>query len=95
MKAATNGPAAFGEVNSEVLTSSRTEASRPKRGKGDEDGNLSEKGEEDLDEEENRKSRLGLNKKGVDDDEDGGKGGDFDFDDDDIEKGEFLPRVYT
>ncbi|CAA6672362.1 unnamed protein product [Spirodela intermedia] len=88
MKAATNGPAAFGEVNSEVLTSSRTEANRPRRGKGDEDGNLSDKGEEDLEEEENRKSRLGLNKKGVDDDEEGGKGGDFDFDDDDIEKGD-------
>ncbi|MQM16629.1 hypothetical protein Taro_049588 [Colocasia esculenta] len=88
MKAATNGPAAFGEVNKEVITTSKAEASRPKRGKADEDGNLSDKGEEDVEEEEDRKSRLGLNKKVMDDDEDGGKGADFDLDDDDIEKGD-------
>uniref|UniRef100_A0A1D1YDQ2 Transcription initiation factor IIF subunit alpha n=1 Tax=Anthurium amnicola TaxID=1678845 RepID=A0A1D1YDQ2_9ARAE len=90
MKAATNGAAAFGEVNKEVLATSRTDTSQPRRVKGDGDGDLSDKGEEDGEEEEERKSRLGLNdnKKGIDDDEDGGKGGDFDLDDDDIEKGD-------
>ncbi|XP_078433060.1 transcription initiation factor IIF subunit alpha RAP74 [Wolffia australiana] len=87
MKAATNGPAAFGEHNTDVLTSSKAEVSRPRKGKTDEDGNLSDKAEEDQEEEESRKSRLGLNKKGMEDDEDVTKG-DFDLDDDDIERGD-------
>ena len=91
MKAATNGPAAFGEHGGEALTSVKTEASRPRKGKLDEDGNLSDKGEEDQDEEESRKSRLNLNKKD-EDDEDATKG-DFDFDDDDIERGAFVPKI--
>ncbi|KAI3669151.1 hypothetical protein L6452_40376 [Arctium lappa] len=46
------------------------------------------RGEEDEDEESARKNRLGLNKRGGDDDEEGPRGGDLDFDDDDIEKGD-------
>ncbi|WOL15601.1 transcription initiation factor IIF subunit alpha-like [Canna indica] len=90
MKAATNGAAAFGELKkTEVAGKSEADGSnRPKKGKGNDDGDHSDKGEEDEGEEEARKNRLGLSKKGVDDDEEGAKGGDFDLDDDDIEKGD-------
>ncbi|KAJ6819677.1 transcription initiation factor IIF subunit alpha [Iris pallida] len=89
MKAATNGAAAFGEMKkAEGTDNGGAEGSRSKKVKDEDTGNHSDKGEEDGEEEEARKNRLGLNKKGVDDDEDGGKGGDIDFDDDDIEKGD-------
>ncbi|KAB1221778.1 Transcription initiation factor IIF subunit alpha [Morella rubra] len=48
----------------------------------------SDKGDEDEEEEAARKNRLGLNKRGGEDDEEGPKGGDLDLDDDDIEKGD-------
>ncbi|KAK8946665.1 Transcription initiation factor IIF subunit alpha [Platanthera zijinensis] len=88
MKAATNGAAAFGEMkNSEGFGGADgwTEGTRPKKAKVEENGDHSDRGEEDEELEESRKSRLGLNRKGGDDDEDGGKGDDMD--DDDIEKG--------
>lgn len=89
MKAATNGPAAFGELkkNEDASKGEADGSNRPKKGKSNDDGDHSDKGEEDEEDEETRKNRLGLSKKGVDDDEEGAKGGDFDLDDDDIEKG--------
>ncbi|THU55861.1 hypothetical protein C4D60_Mb11t11120 [Musa balbisiana] len=90
MKAATNGAAAFGEAkkNEEASKGEADGNSRLKKGKSSDDGEHSDKGEENEDEEEARKNRLGLSKKGVDDDEEGAKGGEFDLDDDDIEKGD-------
>ncbi|XP_042381439.1 transcription initiation factor IIF subunit alpha-like [Zingiber officinale] len=90
MKAAINGAAAFGELKkNEGITKAEAEGSnKAKKGKSNDEGDHSDKGDEDEEEEEARKNRLGLNKKGVDDDEEGGKGGDFDLDDDDIEKGD-------
>lgn len=93
MKAANNGPAAFGEHGKLDEKESNTGGGRSRKKTGDDDeGVVSDKGEEDEDEEVDRKSRLGLNKKsGYDDDEDEGpKGGDSDIDGDDIEKGEYL-----
>ncbi|OVA00393.1 Transcription initiation factor IIF [Macleaya cordata] len=92
MKAANNGPAAFGEV--EKLDDKETGGASGRGGRkkatGDEDeGNVSDKGDEDEEEEAARKNRLGLNKRGDDDDdEEGPRGGDLDLDDDDIEKGD-------
>ncbi|KAJ0965200.1 hypothetical protein J5N97_026338 [Dioscorea zingiberensis] len=89
MKTATNGAAVFGEARkNELMNSGGLDAGRPKKGKNDDDGNHSDKGEEDGEEEEARKNRLGLNKKDIEDDEDNAKGGDLDLDDDDIEKGD-------
>ncbi|KAA8515586.1 hypothetical protein F0562_018803 [Nyssa sinensis] len=92
MKAANNGPAAFGEVEKFDDKESGAGGGRGGRRKtagDDEETNVSDKGEEDEDEEAARKNRLGLNKKaGDDDDEEGPRGGDLDLDDDDIEKGD-------
>ncbi|KAM7270783.1 hypothetical protein ACFE04_029997 [Oxalis oulophora] len=92
MKAANNGPAAFGEV--EKIEDSEGGGAgggrgRKRSGADDDEGNVSDRGEEDEEDEANRKSRLGLNKKGGgDDDDEGPRGGDLDMDDDDIEKGD-------
>ncbi|XP_075476919.1 transcription initiation factor IIF subunit alpha-like [Primulina tabacum] len=90
MKAANNGPAAFGEVDKfDEQESGAGGGKGRKKTAGDEDeGDVSDRGEEDGEDEASRKSRLGLNKKGGDDDEEGPRGGDLDFDDDDIEKGD-------
>lgn len=91
MKAANNGPAAFGEVVKLDEEESGTSSGRGgrKKASGDDLGNASDNAEEDEEEEADRKSRLALNKrKTEDDDEEGPRGGDFDLDDDDIEKGE-------
>ncbi|RVW58243.1 Transcription initiation factor IIF subunit alpha [Vitis vinifera] len=91
MKAANNGPAAFGEV--EKLDDKETGGAagggrgRKKQTGDEEEGNVSDKAEEDEEEEAERKNRLGLNKRSGDDDEEGPRGGDHDLDDDDIEKG--------
>ncbi|XP_059309482.1 transcription initiation factor IIF subunit alpha [Lycium ferocissimum] len=89
MKAANNGPAAFGEVERFDDKESGSGGARGrKKASGDEDeGNASDHGDEDEEEEAARKNRLGLNKRG-DDDEEGPRGGDLDLDDDDIEKGD-------
>ncbi|CAN6283522.1 unnamed protein product [Urochloa humidicola] len=89
MKAAANGPAAFGSdmKKLEATNGGEKESARPKKGKNNEEGNNSDKGEEDEEEEAARKNRLGLTKKGMDDDEGGGKDLDFDLDDE-IEKGD-------
>ncbi|CAN1343782.1 Transcription initiation factor IIF subunit alpha [Linum perenne] len=89
MKAAADGPAAFGVKESLDDADAGTGGSRGrKKSTGDNDeGNVSDKGEEDEDDEASRKSRLGLAKRGGDDDEEGKRGGDHD-DDDDIEKGD-------
>lgn len=91
MKAAANGPAAFGSdmKKIEATNGGEKESARPKKGKNNEEGNNSDKGEEDEEEEAARKNRLGLTKKGMDDDEDGGKDLDIDLDDE-IEKGPLL-----
>ena len=94
MKAANNGPAAFGEV--EKLEDKETGGPSGGRGRKkptgeEEEGNASDKGDEDEEEEAERKSRLGLNKRAGDDDEEGPRGGDHDLEDDDIEKGEHFP----
>ncbi|XP_010270094.1 PREDICTED: transcription initiation factor IIF subunit alpha-like [Nelumbo nucifera] len=93
MKAANNGPAAFGEVEKFDDKESGGGGGGGGRGRkkatGDEDeGNASDRGEEDEEEEEARKNRLGLRKLAGDDDEEGPRGGDLDLDDDDIEKGD-------
>ncbi|WVZ58352.1 hypothetical protein U9M48_008631, partial [Paspalum notatum var. saurae] len=89
MKAAANGPAAFGSDMKKLDTANigEKESARPKKGKNNEEGNNSDKGEEDEEEEAARKNRLGLTKKGMDDDEEVGKDLDFDLDDE-IEKGD-------
>ncbi|CAN1772770.1 Transcription initiation factor IIF subunit alpha [Linum perenne] len=90
MKAAADGPAAFGVKESlDDLDVGKGGARGRKKSSGDNDeGNVSDQGEEDEDEEASRKSRLGLSKIGGDDDEEGKRGGDHDDDDDDIEKGD-------
>ncbi|KAJ1427151.1 Winged helix-like DNA-binding domain superfamily [Sesbania bispinosa] len=68
MKAANNGPAAFGERNVKFDEKESNVAggkSRKKTGDDDE-GHASDKGEEDEEEEAARKTRLGLNKRGDD-----------------------------
>ncbi|KAL6992879.1 Transcription initiation factor IIF subunit alpha, variant 2 [Sarracenia purpurea var. burkii] len=91
MKAANNGPAAFGEVEKfdDKESGAGSGKGRKKISGDDEEANVSDRGEEDEDEEVARKNRLGLNKRsGDDDDEEGPRGGDLDLDDDDIEKGD-------
>ncbi|KAK3432159.1 hypothetical protein EUGRSUZ_E03951 [Eucalyptus grandis] len=96
MKAANNGAAAFGEVEKSEDKDGSGGGSggggggrgRKKTSGNDDEGNASDKGEEDEEEEAARKSRLGLNKRAGDDDEEGPRGGDLDLDDDDIEKGD-------
>lgn len=90
MKAANNGPAAFGETDKfddkDAATAGR---GHKKASVDDDDANASDRGEEDEEEEEARKNRLGLNKRNADDDDgEGPRGGDHDFEDDDIEKGD-------
>ncbi|CAK9156850.1 unnamed protein product [Ilex paraguariensis] len=91
MKAANNGPAAFGEVEKFDDKEGGAGGGRGrKKNTGDDDeANVSDRGEEDEEEEAARKNRLGLNKtSGGDDDEEGPRGGDLDLDDDEIEKGD-------
>ncbi|XP_047317551.1 transcription initiation factor IIF subunit alpha-like [Impatiens glandulifera] len=89
MKAANNGAAAFGEVERDDKESGGSGRGLKKTTGVEDEGNVSDKGEEDEEEEAARKSRLGLNKRsGDDDDEEGPRGGDLDLDDDDIEKGD-------
>ena len=88
MKAANNGPAAFGERGrSDDKESIAGGVKSRKKPSDDDEDRVSDKGEEDEEEEAARKNRLGLNKGGGDDDEEGPRGGDHDRDDDDIEKG--------
>ncbi|XP_075495353.1 uncharacterized protein LOC142532784 [Primulina tabacum] len=89
MKAANNGPAAFGEVEK---VDDRESGSGGVRGRKrtpghDHESNASDsdRGEDDEEDEAARKSRLGVDKK-IGDDDEGPRGGDLDFDDDDIEK---------
>ncbi|EXB41552.1 Transcription initiation factor IIF subunit alpha [Morus notabilis] len=91
MKAANNGPAAFGEKDNFDDKDSGAAGGRGRRkASADEgEGNVSDKGDEDEEDEVARKNRLGLNKRGGDDDdEEGPRGDDLDLDDDDIEKGD-------
>ncbi|XP_066388392.1 transcription initiation factor IIF subunit alpha-like isoform X2 [Miscanthus floridulus] len=89
MKAATNGAAAFssGVNRLDDVNRGATNGVHPKKGDRNENGNQSDK----VDDEEGgaaRKNRLGITMKGMDeDDEEGGKDIDFDLDDE-IEKGD-------
>lgn len=99
MKAASNGPAAFGEhgrfEDKESAGSGAGGGGRGRKKSSDDDeGHVSDKGEEDEEEEAARKNRLGLNKRGGDDDEEGPRGGDHDQDDYDSEKGGYK-LVYS
>lgn len=89
MKAASNGAAAFGEVEKldDKEAGSGGGKGRKKSGGDEEEAHASDRGDEDEEEETARKNRLQLNKQGGDDDE-GPRGGDLDMDDDDIEKGD-------
>ncbi|KAL2341357.1 hypothetical protein Fmac_009297 [Flemingia macrophylla] len=89
MKAANNGPAAFGEHGRFDDKENNTGGGKSRKKTGEDDeGHVSDKGEEDEEEESDRKNRLGLNKRAGDDDEEGPRGGDHDLDDDDVEKGD-------
>lgn len=91
MKASNTGPSAFGEVEKlDEKDGIVGSGGRGRKKTGDDDeGNVSDKGEEDEEEEVARKNRLGLNKKDGDDEDEGFRGSDLDFDDDDdIEKGD-------
>lgn len=91
MKASNTGPAAFGEggkFDDKESGAAGGGKGRKKTNGDDEEGNVSDKGDEDGDEESARKNRLGLKKTGEDDDEEGQRGGDHDFEDDDVEKGD-------
>lgn len=96
MKAANNGAAAFGAVERADEKDSGVAGGkgRKKTVGDDEEGHVSDKGDEDEEEEAARKNRLGLNKRGGEDDEEGPKGGDLDLDDDDIEKGKDFSFLY-
>lgn len=90
MKAANSGAATFGaeaEKFDDREGAAGAGRGRKKTTGEDDEANDSDRGDEDEEEEAARKSRLGLNKKAGDDDEEGLRGGDLDFDDDDIEKG--------
>ncbi|KAK1363473.1 Transcription initiation factor IIF subunit alpha [Heracleum sosnowskyi] len=90
MKAANNGAAALGEVDEKESGVGGGRGCKKATGNDHDEANVSDKGEEDEEEESARKNRLGPNRKGAaDDDAEGPRGGDFDFDDDDdIEKGD-------
>lgn len=93
MKTASNGAAAFGELEkSEAPREGAGEGGSRKKGNADDEDDtvLSDRGEEDQEEEQARKNRLELNKKTVDDDEEGLRGGDLDLDDDDIDRGAYA-----
>lgn len=94
-KVANNGPGAFGEVDKIDGDRGGAEGGRCRKGNvdNDEDIVLSDRGEEDVEEELARKNRLGLNKKG--DDDEGPRGGDLDFDEDDNERGKCLPFAFV
>jgi transcription initiation factor TFIIF subunit alpha len=86
MKVVANGLADYGSdmKKLEAPNGGENGNARPKGENSEEDIN-SDKGEEDEEEEVARKNKLGLTKKGMDDDEEGGKDLDFDLDDE-IEK---------
>ncbi|KAK6149685.1 hypothetical protein DH2020_017210 [Rehmannia glutinosa] len=89
MKAANNGAAAFGEVEKSDDKESAAGGGRGvKRPQGMMTKPMLQIGRRRRGRRGIKKNRLGLNKKGGDDDEEGPRGGDLDFDDDDIEKGD-------
>lgn len=96
MKAANNGPAAFGDHGKFDEKESNTGGGRSRKKTGEEEeGHVSDKGEEDEDDESERKNRLGLYKRPADDDEEGPRGGDHDLEDDDVEKGQYLCILHS
>ncbi|XP_062209186.1 transcription initiation factor IIF subunit alpha-like isoform X2 [Phragmites australis] len=89
MKAAANGAAAFSSDVKKLDDVKRGAAGgvHPNKGDRNDDGNQSDKGEEDEEEGAARKNRHGLTTKGMEDDKEGGKDRDYDLDDE-IEKGD-------
>ncbi|KAI3834212.1 hypothetical protein MKX03_030019, partial [Papaver bracteatum] len=88
MKIANSGAAAFGGKEKDEKEAVGSMGGRRKENDDEDEGNVSDKGSEDEEEESQRKNRLRLNKRDVNDDEEGQRGGDLDMDDDDIEKGD-------
>lgn len=89
MKAANTGAAAFGEVEKITGGGGGRGGFKRRADDDDEDPAFSDKGEEDADEEENRKNRLGMNKKGGDEDgEEPARGDDREFEDEEPERGD-------
>ncbi|KAI3834211.1 hypothetical protein MKX03_030018, partial [Papaver bracteatum] len=86
MKIANSGAAAFGGKEKDEKEAVGSMGGRRKENDDEDEGNVSDKGSEDEEEEAQRKNRLRLNKRDVNDDEEGQRGGDLDMDDDDIEK---------
>ncbi|KAK3151068.1 hypothetical protein QOZ80_3AG0241300 [Eleusine coracana subsp. coracana] len=89
MKVAANGAAAFSSDVKKLdnVNGGTTGGVHPRKGDKNEDGDQSDKGEEDEEGGSARKNRHGLTTKGMEDDEEGGKDRDFDLDDE-IEKGD-------
>lgn len=91
MKTASNGAAAFPTFDASLVKDIPAGGGGKGRKKPttDNEGNASDKGEDDAEEDVDRKPKIGSNKAGGDDDDDEGPaGGDFDDDDDNIEKGD-------
>lgn len=93
MKAANNGPAAFGEAKNFDDEEGGASGRRGHKKTGGDvaEANASDKGEEDEEEEAAGHTILGLCRRGSNDDEETPRGGDLDLDGEDIEKGEHLP----
>eukprot|EP00250_Pteridium_aquilinum_P028593 c37436_g1_i1 orf=57-1688(+) len=90
MKAAITGAAAFGEVEKISGGGGGGRGGFKRRADDDDDDPaFSDKGEEDADDEEDRKNRLGMNKKNGDEDgEEPAKGDDREFEDEEPERGD-------
>ncbi|KAG5516332.1 hypothetical protein RHGRI_037148 [Rhododendron griersonianum] len=93
MKAANNGPAAFGEVEKIDDKEGGASCGRGRKKPRGDDGeaNASDNGEDDEEEQEEAASNIiggGLFRRANNDDEEGTRGGDLDLDDDDFEKGD-------
>ena len=82
MKSATHGAAAFGSdlKNLDVVKAKAAGGVQSKKENRNEDGNHSDKGEEDEEERAPRKNARGLTTKGVDEEEEEGGIEDFDLD---------------
>ncbi|KAI5075755.1 hypothetical protein GOP47_0009831 [Adiantum capillus-veneris] len=89
MKAANTGAAAFGEVEKITGGSGGRGGFKRRADDDDDDPAFSDKGEEDADEEANMINRLGMNKKGGDEDgEEPARGNDRELDDEEPERGD-------
>lgn len=95
MKTATHGAAAFGSDLKDLgdAKGKAADGVQSKKESSNEDGNHSDKGEEDEEEGVAKKAVRGLSTRGVDDEEDGGKE-DFDLEDE-IEIGMLIKYYHS